>query len=84
MANVAFKKGLLANLPATISEGTFYITTDERAMYLDVDSTTRVRIGDFQEFATLTALQANTCLLYTSIQRMTVLCSLRLIPAVFG
>lgn len=60
MANVSFKKGLLANLPAAISEGTFYITTDERAMYLDVDSTTRVRIGDFQEFATLTALQANT------------------------
>lgn len=60
MANVAFKKGLLANLPAAISEGTFYITTDERAMYLDVDSTNRVRIGDFQEFATLTALQANT------------------------
>lgn len=60
MAKVAFKKGLLANLPAAISEGTFYITTDERAMYLDIDGTTRVRIGDFQEFATLTALQANT------------------------
>lgn len=60
MAKVAFKKGLLANLPAAISEGTFYITTDERAMYLDVNGTTRVRIGDFQEFATLTALQANT------------------------
>lgn len=60
MAKVAFKKGLLANLPAAISEGTFYITTDERAMYLDIDGTTRVRIGDFQEFATLTDLQANT------------------------
>lgn len=60
MAKVAFKKGLLANLPTAISEGTFYITTDERAMYLDIDGTTRVRIGDFQEFATLTALQANT------------------------
>lgn len=60
MAKVAFKKGLLANLPAAISEGTFYITTDERAMYLDINDTTRVRIGDFQEFATLTELQANT------------------------
>lgn len=60
MAKVAFKKGLLANLPAALTEGTFYITTDERAMYLDIDGTTRVRIGDFQEFATLTALQANT------------------------
>lgn len=59
MAKVAFKKGLLANLPAAIVEGTFYITTDERALYLDVDDATRVRIGDFQEFATLTALQDN-------------------------
>ena len=40
MAKVAFKKGLLANLPEAISEGTFYITTDEHAMYLDVDGTT--------------------------------------------
>lgn len=60
MAKVSFKKGLLANLPAAISEGTFYVTTDERALYLDVDNSTRVRIGDFQEFASLAALQANT------------------------
>ena len=60
MATVAFKKGLLANLPKTYTEGAFYVTTDERAIYLDVDSSTRIRIGDFQEFATLQALQANT------------------------
>lgn len=60
MANVAFKKGLLANLPASYTEGTFYVTTDERALYLDVSNSARVRIGDFQEFATLQALQANT------------------------
>ena len=60
MAMVNFKKGLLANLPSTKTEGTFYVTTDERALYLDIDASTRVRIGDFQEFATLTALQANT------------------------
>ena len=59
MAQVSFKKGLLANLPAVITEGAFYVTTDERAMHLDIDATTRVRIGDFQEFATLAALQAN-------------------------
>lgn len=59
MAFVSFKKGLLANLPTTYTEGAFYVTTDERAMYLDVDSSTRVRIGDFQEFATVEALQAN-------------------------
>lgn len=60
MATVAFKKGLLADLPGTYTEGTFYVTTDERAIYLDVDGSTRIRIGDFQEFATLQALQANT------------------------
>jgi len=60
MANVMFKKGLLANLPATYAEGTFYVTTDERAIYLDVDGSTRIRLGDFQEFATLEALKANT------------------------
>lgn len=60
MANVAFKKGLLANLPITYTAGTFYVTTDERALYLDVDNGSRIRIGDFQEFATLEALKSNT------------------------
>lgn len=60
MASVMFKKGLLANLPSTMSEGTFYVTTDERAIYLDVSADSRIRLGDFQEFATLADLQANT------------------------
>lgn len=60
MAIVSFKKGLLADLPSTYAEGTFYITTDERAIYLDVSDSARVRIGDFQEFATLADLQSNT------------------------
>ena len=60
MANVAFKKGLLENLPNTYAEGTFYVTTDERAIYLDVSDSARVRLGDFQEFATVAALEANT------------------------
>ena len=59
MATVSFKKGLLANLPATKAAGTFYVTIDERAMYLDVDDSTRIRLGDFQEFANTTALTAN-------------------------
>lgn len=61
MANVAFKKGLLAGLSAApISAGTFHVTTDERAIYLDIDDSTRIRLGDFQEFATLEALKANS------------------------
>lgn len=59
MATVSFKKGLLANLPSSYTEGTFYVTTDEHGLYLDVDGSTRVRIGDFQEFENLGALQSN-------------------------
>lgn len=57
---VNFKKGLLSNLPEEKTAGTFYVTTDERAMYLDIDASTRIRLGDFQEFESLTALRANT------------------------
>lgn len=60
MANVNFKKGLRAGLPATYSEGTFYVTTDERAIYLDISNEARIRLGDFQEFANIDALTANT------------------------
>lgn len=45
MARVIFKKGSAASLPKTYSEGTLYITTDERAIYLDVSDSARVRIG---------------------------------------
>lgn len=57
MANVLFKKGELAGLSkAPIQEGTIYITTDERAMYLDIDASTRIRLGDFNEIPNLNAL----------------------------
>jgi len=59
MANVAFKKGLLANLPSAKAAGTFYVTTYERAIYLDVDDSTRIRLGDFIEVANTAALPAS-------------------------
>lgn len=68
MANVLFKKGLLAGLSkAPIQEGTIYVTTDERAMYLDVDASTRIRLGDFIEVADINSLPtdgANVSALY--------------------
>ena len=67
MANVLFKKGLLANLPETYAAGTFYVTTDERAMYLDVDDSTRIRLGDFIQVDTIADLPsegASTTALY--------------------
>ncbi|WP_417293640.1 hypothetical protein [Dysosmobacter sp.] len=59
MANVSFKKGTASKLPASYAEGTFYVTTDERAIYLDVSNDARIRIGDFQEFKNITELNAN-------------------------
>lgn len=59
MAALKFLKGLRASMPATITEGNVYICSDERSMYIDVASDKRIRIGDFQEFETLAALQAN-------------------------
>ena len=57
-----FKKGLLSNLnKAQKHAGTVYITTDERAMYVDLpeydkgdgstpDSAKRIRIGDLRVY----------------------------------
>ena len=56
--NVYFKKGELKNLPSTKSAGTIYVTTDERAMYVDVDDSTRIRLGDFREYPTWSDIQA--------------------------
>jgi len=74
MALVNFKKGLAANLPSTKSEGTIYITTDERALYLDVDSSTRIRLGDFIEVANISALPASgastTALYYAAAENV--------------
>lgn len=59
MANesLMFKKGLLQNLPSTKQAGTIYITTDERAMYVDISPTERIRLGDFIEVANESDLQ---------------------------
>ena len=56
--NVFFRKGLLAALPTSHKEGTIYVTTDERAMYLDISDSERIRLGDFLEYATWADIQA--------------------------
>lgn len=60
MALVSFKTGLRASLPTTHKAGTWYVCTDSRELYLDINDTSRIRIGDFQEFANVAALEANT------------------------
>ena len=60
MANetLVLRKGLLANLAnAPIVEGALSFTTDEPAIYIDVDGK-HLRIGDIKEFANLEALRA--------------------------
>lgn len=59
MANVFFKRGTLNSLNnQPIRDGTIYITTDERAMYVDIDGTQRIRLGDFVEYANWSAIEA--------------------------
>lgn len=49
-----FRKGTLAQInSATKSAGTIYIAKDEKAMYVDVSDSERIRIGDFVRVATV-------------------------------
>jgi hypothetical protein len=41
-----FKMGLHDALPTTGKAGTVYVTTDEKAMYVDISDTDRIRLGD--------------------------------------
>lgn len=80
MALLNFKMGLQANLtqnsPA-IAPGTIYVTTDERAMYIDVPekgsvAAHRIRLGDFRIYETFDALKkdktdwSQSCLYYVA------------------
>ena len=58
MADVKFKRGLLAELPQTYDDGSIYITTDEGGMYVDM-SNRRVRLGDFIPVDTISQLPAS-------------------------
>ena len=60
MANelLKFRKGLYADLNNVAKDpGTIYVTTDEQAMYVDIDKDTRIRLGETVHFATLTDFQ---------------------------
>lgn len=58
MADLFLRKGLLADLTADkYLEGSLNFTTDEPAIYIDVDGVHK-RIGDIKEFADLDALRA--------------------------
>lgn len=53
-----FKMGAFAGLnAATKKAGTVYVTTDEKAMYVDIDDTTRIRIGDVIQVNTVNNLR---------------------------
>lgn len=52
MANeqLKFRKGLYGKLPADKVAGTIYVTTDEKAMYVDVSNTERIRLGQIIDY----------------------------------
>ena len=56
MAMLKFKKGLWSKLPETMSEGTIYVTTDEKAMYVDISDSKRIRLGDIVRLANMSEL----------------------------
>ena len=56
MANVSFARGDRNNLPKEYVDGRFIVAKDEHALYLDIDNETRIRLGDFVEVDTFTAL----------------------------
>ena len=61
MANelLKFRKGLYADLAGVAKDpGTIYVTTDEQAMYVDIDANTRIRLGETVHFDTLNDFQA--------------------------
>lgn len=51
MALLKFNRGEFKNLPATRTEGHVYITTDEKAMYVDISNSERIRIGQIIELS---------------------------------
>lgn len=59
MANLKFLKGLYQSLDnAAIAEGQILITKDTREMFVDVDASTRIKIGDFTVVSTIAELEA--------------------------
>lgn len=53
-----FRKGTHAKLlEQSKVAGTIYVTTDEKAMYVDIDNNTRIRLGQTVNFATLSEFQ---------------------------
>ena len=52
MANeqLKFRKGLYGKLPTSKVAGTVYVTTDEKAMYVDISNTERIRLGQIIDY----------------------------------
>lgn len=57
MSMLNFKHGVFANLPSQLSEGTIYVTTDEKAMYADLGNK-RIRLSQIIDVATTAQWEA--------------------------
>ena len=56
--DLSFKYGEFKNLPTTISNGTIYVTTDDKTMYVDLDGQ-RIRLGDISLYQNIDDLSAD-------------------------
>lgn len=67
MALLNFHYGLVKDLPATVTNGNLYITTDTQGLYVDLEGS-RVHVSDFIQVANAEALNAlgvyNTSVFY--------------------
>ena len=52
-----FKMGLHTKLPTTKQAGTVYVTTDEQAMYVDINDNERIRLSDIIQVDTVNNLR---------------------------
>lgn len=58
MANLLnFHYGLVKDLPAQVTDGNLYVTTDSQGLYVDLDGS-RIHVSDFIQVASKTALDA--------------------------
>ena len=60
MANVLFKRGLQANLPATHEDGVFYLTTDTSRLYVDINNERKLLNQTVQIISSISDLTALT------------------------
>lgn len=56
MAQLKIYRGAKSSIPSAKEDGALYVTSDTQELFLDIDSSTRIRISNIIEVADMTAL----------------------------